>query len=177
MLGWHSTEGSHSIHYFTQQSLLLSFYSVTPAALHVPTRSVTAFLSLFPALWQAEESDLGSSTQQTTSEASLAGSASFPHYPCPMSPQQPHHPAAPTLAPQSPAERAQSPPHLLVVLHEPADPLTLDLPFRLLKLLPPLLLLVLPVAVFFLPAIETPHRVGSGSLTQRTNRFAHGGGC
>lgn len=76
----------------------------------------------------------------------------------------------PSLAPQSL-------PHLIVVLHEAADPLTLDLPFRLLKLLPPLLLLVLPVAVFFLPAIEAPHRVGSGSLTQRTNRFAHGGSC
>lgn len=122
--------------------------------------SIAAFLSLFPELWQAEEPDLGSDTQQTTS---LAGSAPFSQH-LPMSTA-----AAPTRAPPTP-------PHLLVILYEAADPLTLDLPFRLLQLLPPLLLLVLPVAVFFLPAIEASHRVGSGSLAQRINRFAHGGG-
>lgn len=154
----------------------MPFYSVTTAALYVPTRSVTEFLSLF------QHCDKQKSQTWVAAPNRPLGRPRWPGPPlshntfarCP--PYRRHTPAAPALAPQSPAERVQSPPHLLVILHEAADTLTFDLPFRLLKLLPPFLLLVLPVAVFFLPAVEAPHRVRSGSLTQRTNRFTHGGG-
>lgn len=167
--------GSHSIRYVlctavtTTSALFCNHCSTKWPYLEYHCISISS-----PRTVARKEPDLGNDTQQTTCEASMAGSAPLPHHHSPTSTR--YRPAAPTRAPQSRAERAQSPPHLLVVLHEAADPLALDLPFRLLQLLPPLLLLVLPVAVFFLPAIEAPHGVGSGSLTQRINRFAHGGG-
>lgn len=68
----------------------------------------------------------------------------------------------------------QHSPHLLVVLHEAADALALNLPLGFLQLLPQLLLSVLPIAVLFFPAIEAPHWVGSRftSLTHRVTATA-----
>lgn len=114
-----------SARFFSQRSQLLPLYSATTAAVDVSTRSVTAFLSLFPALWQAEELDLGRPLVRPRWPSPPLSHTTLAR--CP--PQRRHLPAAPTL---TPAERAQRPPHLLVVLHEAADPLALDLPFRLL---------------------------------------------
>lgn len=79
-------------------------------------------------------------------------------------------PAAPRGPPGPPPQRR---PHLLVVLHEAADSLALHLPLGLLQLLPQLLLLALLMAVFLLPTVEAPHRVGPASRPPRVGSFAH----
>ena len=81
--------------------------------------------------------------------------------------------AAGTCGPAPPPRRR---PHLLVILHEAADNLALDLPLGFLQLLPQLLLLTLLVAVFLLPTIKAPHRVGPGSRSPRVRGFSHHGG-